>query len=76
MSKSLEVVQQESEEVKKYLPSLEREKYKRSVIEELQNLQTLVEQSKPFQKKQLKTKEYKELLRLIRELKILKDECL
>lgn len=83
VSKSLEVVQQESGEAKKYLPSLEREKYKRPVIEELQKLQklidkflTLVEQTKPFQKKQLNVKEDKELLRLIRELKILKDECL
>lgn len=83
VSKSLEVVQQENGEAKKYLPSLEREKHKRPVIEELENLQklvdkflTLVEKSKPFQKKQLNAKEYKELLRLIRELKILKDECL
>ena len=83
VSKSIGLVQQESEEAKKYLPSLEREKHKKPVIEELQNLQklidkfkTLIEQSKQFQRKQLNTKEYKELLRLIRELNILKDECL
>ncbi|WP_086277508.1 MULTISPECIES: hypothetical protein [unclassified Enterococcus] len=43
MNKSLEIVQQESEEAKKYLLSLEREKCKRPVNEELKKLKKLID---------------------------------
>lgn len=80
----LNEVKQEVERVNStYLPILNKDKNKQPVVEELQQFQDLfmrfeelIEQSKEFQKKRLTMTEYKKLLRLIKMLEELRNECM
>ncbi|EHH1632743.1 hypothetical protein [Enterococcus faecalis] len=80
----LNEVKQEVERVTtNYLSTLNKDKNKQPVVEELQEfqellekLEVLIEQSKEFQKKRLTMTEYKKLLRLINKLEELRNGCL
>ncbi|MCA5014391.1 MULTISPECIES: hypothetical protein [unclassified Enterococcus] len=84
VTRRLNEVKQEVERVTtNYLSTLNKDKNKQPVVEELQEfqellekLEVLIEQSKEFQKKRLTMTEYKKLLRLINKLEELRNGCL